>query len=1036
MPANGIVREAVMRIICPNCGVANSGDAHVCCGCGRVMVTAAGRPSPLRVSDVFVGRQRELAILGRKLGEALAGRGGLAMLVGEAGIGKTWVAHRFAGDAKRRGATVLTGCCFEGEWQPPYAPWSKALGEYARACGAERLSRDVGWGAAVLAPLVPEVEIVLAGIPVAAPLSPDEERFRLYNAMTQLLLTVAEEKALVVVLDDLQWADRDSLHLLRHIARFVQGARLLVVGVYREPEPGLGPQHPLMDALAMLCREVDHEQITIRGFSRDEVAEYLAQVSGHHVPQRLIKAIHEETGGNPFYVREIFRHLLEERKIRHQGDQWFTDGDISQMGIPDSVRQVVARRASRLSRETREMLSFAAGFTGAFDFLVVQALMGLHEDKLLNCIDEALEAGLIRVANVMPPTYEFSHALVRHVLYDELNPDRQARFHRRIAVALEHVYAGREAEHAAELAAQYYASADLAGADRGVRYALMAADQARASYSHERAVEFLRMARRLSTESEPAVRADILCKLTIAEAEALLLDEAGRSAQEALALLAEAQVEPRARARAEFLASAARVLKDGGASSAIWRPLVEMGLEFVGGERDLLWARLALLRDRYEIVSTGGFKGIRWLGADSDAVAIARADGDEDDYAQTLDPLDWRSREETDAVLALVRTWQRPTAIMRALDAVGRDLLKRHGAHREAAERYKELLEAGERYGSIPRQAEALLQLSIINIALGEFPLALQTTERAREMILRLGPAHELRFGEAALSAILAYFLDGDWPTLAAKMTQSVVSGQTAQNPRAVVAAGYAAIGHARAGNVDEVQRILEAVTPLVEQMDPRLYVHHAVITFGGSAVWETGSTEFAASYRNLALSLINAGFGEGILAHELTVARMAALLGDMDEASRYFAVARRKLEAGGLRPTRAIVDYDEALALIRAGSGNRAHILVLLNDAAAAFDVLGMGGWVQRAQTLRGSVASKTRRPLTRASPLFPDGLTSREVEVLGLLAAGKTSSEIAKELTLSVRTVERHIANVYGKTGAHGRASATAYAMRRGLA
>ena len=1024
----------MMRIICPNCGMANSGDAHVCCGCGQVMVTAAGEPSRLHVSDVFVGRQRELAILGRELDEALAGRGGLATLVGEAGIGKTWVAHRFAGDAKRRGATVLTGRCFEGEWQPPYAPWSTALGEYARACGAERLSRDFEWGAAVLAPLVPEIKTALTGIPLAAPLNADEERFRLYNAVTQLFLTVAEEKALVVVLDDLQWADRDSLHLLRHIARFVQGARLLVIGVYREPEPGLGPQHPLMDALAMLRREVDYEQITIRGFSRDEVAEYLAQVSGRRAPQRLIKAIHEETGGNPFYVREIFRHLLEERKIRHQGDQWFTDGDFSQMGIPDSVRQVVARRASRLSRETRQMLSFAAGFTGAFDFVVMQALTGLHEDKLLNCIDEALEAGLIRVANVMPPAYEFSHALVRHVLYDELNPDRQARFHRRIAVALECVYAGREAEHAAELAAQYYASADLAGADRGVRYALVAADQARASYSHERAVEFLRMARRLSTESEPAVRADILCKLAIAEAEALLLDEAGRSAQEALALLASVQAQPRA--RAEFLASAARALKDGGASSAIWRPLVEMGLEFVGDERDLVWARLMLLRDRYEIVSTGGLKGVRWLGAESDAVAIARANGDEDDYAQTLDPLDWRSREETDAVLALIRTWRRPTAIMRALDAVGRDLLKRHGAHREAAERYKELLEAGERYGSIPRQAEALLQLSIINIALGEFSLALQTTERARETILRLGPAHELRFGEAALSAILAYFLDGDWPTLADKMTQSLMSGQAAQNPRAVVAAGYAAIGHARAGNVDEVRRILAAVTPLVEQMDPRLYVHHAVITFGGGAVWETGSTEFAASYRNLALSLINAGFGEGILAHELTAARMAALLGDVDEASRYFALARRKLEAGGLRPTRAIVDYDEALALIRTGSGNRDRILRLLNDATAAFDVLGMQGWVQRAQALRGSVVRKMGRPVSRASALFPDGLTPREVEVLRLLAAGKTSSEIAKELTLSVRTVERHIANVYGKTGAHGRASATAYAMRHGLA
>ena len=235
-------------------------------------------------------------------------------------------------------------------------------------------------------------------------------------------------------------------------------------------------------------------------------------------------------------------------------------------------------------------------------------------------------------------------------------------------------------------------------------------------------------------------------------------------------------------------------------------------------------------------------------------------------------------------------------------------------------------------------------------------------------------------------------------------------------------------------GNEVEAKRLLASLTALLELMEPTMYVHHAAIVLGGSAVWEIGAAEFAAAYRRMSLDVMRSGFGDNTLPHEQTVARMAALLGDMAEANHWFAVARERTESAGLRPLRAISDYDEALALVRAGSADRERILALLDAALASFEPLGMGGWAKRALALKENVT--TTGLSTLPSRLVPsNGLTPREIEVLQLLASGKTNKGIAEALVLSPRTVEQHIAHVYGKIGARGRADATSYALRHGL-
>ncbi|MBI4317476.1 MAG: ATP-binding protein [Chloroflexi bacterium] len=178
----------------------------------------------------FVGRQQELDVLHKALDYAFEGRGGLCMLVGEAGIGKTGIAREFARYACQCGAMALWGSCLEGDWQRPYGPWIEALGGYVQAADPGDLRRYLGPKAATVAQLLPEVRLVFPDTPAPTPLSPDEERFRLYDAAIQFLLSLAKEHCAVLILDDLHWADRDSLLLLRYAARFLSRARLLVVG--------------------------------------------------------------------------------------------------------------------------------------------------------------------------------------------------------------------------------------------------------------------------------------------------------------------------------------------------------------------------------------------------------------------------------------------------------------------------------------------------------------------------------------------------------------------------------------------------------------------------------------------------------------------------------------------------------------------------------------------------------------------------------------------------------------------------------------
>jgi DNA-binding CsgD family transcriptional regulator len=968
----------------------------------------------------LVGRESELALLEAQLAAAADGLGSVVLLTGEAGIGKTRIIDAFVSRARNQNALVLLGRCYEGEGGRPYGPWTELLSEYAVSPGLDHLERLMGEEAEALGSLLPGLAGALPPTARMSAIRADDQRFRLHDAVAQLALRSAIQQPVLLVLDDLHWADGDSLWLLRHVARFARRGRVLLVVAYRESE--VEAQHPIAATLASIRHDAETMRLALGGLSFDETSALLGGIAGQSVPQAIVQRIFEHAEGSPFYTRELWRYLVEEGVLVKREGHWSTDHSLRQLGVPDGVRQVVGRRLARLSEPTRSLLHHACTFRGAFSFDLLRQLTGFDEPRLLDCLDEGLAAGLLRGAPGAADLYDFAHAIVRQTLYGEASPSRRARLHRRVAELLQSLQPRRGDEDAAEIAAQYWASASLPSAELGIPYALRAADQARARQAHQGAVEFLRMARDLSGDRPAAGQLDILQRLAVAEAEAILFDDASRTIEQVLDQRQDLD------GVVSFLESVSRALKEGGAPHETWEPLVDRALAMLGGRRDLVWARLVLLQDRYSEITHGVANVVQWVGQDGEAVAVARSLGNEDDWARTLDPLDWRTRSETEAAWTVVRGWTRPSAILHGLNAVARDLFYRHGDYVSAADRYRDLLDAAHTYGTLPSQAEALAQLSVTLSALGEFDEAERLLPQARQLVMRLGPEHRLHFVvNVGAPTAIAYFKGGDWARLATLSETYMAAPAAVRSPLGLMALACAAVASARVGNAPAAERLVDMLLPFCEQLDPRTYMLSHVVCITGVMTWELQLRRRAARVLHLARALVDVGATAGLPGGaDLTVARMSLLLGDLDGASTWFERARIAEDAAGQRPARAIVDLEEGKHWLGRGQADRARGYALIETAAAQFAALGMPPWSDAARQVLESKAGRAPRP---------DRLTTRELEVLRLLAQGQTTKEMADALVLSVPTVQRHLANIYLKIDARGRSDATAYALRQGI-
>ncbi|MCA1847051.1 MAG: AAA family ATPase, partial [Actinobacteria bacterium] len=355
-------------------------------------------PMPALLTDIgriFVGRAAELERLRQLWKEVVAGERRVALLAGEPGVGKTRLAAELAIRVHEEGGTVLAGRCDE-DLGVPYQPFVEALRHFVDHTPGPELTERLGRYGGELVRLVPEVADRVDGLAPPLQSDPEMERYRLFDAVAAWLCAASSEHPALLVLDDLQWAAKPTLLLLRHVFRAAEVTHLLIVGTYRDTE--LTYDHPLVEVVADLRREAGFNRLPIAGLDDLAVTAMVEQVAGQALDPEgfaLARTIFQETEGNPFFVREVLRHLAETDAIERRGTEWATRRPSDQIAIPEGVRDVVGRRLSRLSPLTNHALRVAAVVGAEFDVALVQAAGPVTEEDLLAALDEAVQARLV-----------------------------------------------------------------------------------------------------------------------------------------------------------------------------------------------------------------------------------------------------------------------------------------------------------------------------------------------------------------------------------------------------------------------------------------------------------------------------------------------------------------------------------------------------------------------------------------------------------------------------------------------------------------
>lgn len=465
-----------------------------------VATVADGQPQPPRSSQLgadsaapptapFVGREAVIGVLQQALDGALGGHGRLMLLVGEPGIGKTRTAEELSRHARQRGFNVLFSRCHESEGAPAFWPWVQLLRAYARSADPVGLRQRVGAIAPDVVHLLPELCSRSGTTEPPAPLESAEARFRLFDHVTRLLQAAAIEQPLALIVDDLHWADKSSLLLLQFLIREASDTPLLVAVTYRDTD--IGPQHALTDALGDLVRVPGCERIALSGLSEADVAQLLAHSAGGEPEPSLVRSVHEETEGNPFFVAEVVRLLMAERRPADA----LAIGPL-QGKVPPTVREAILRRLDRMSAECNRALRLASVIGREIPLSLLTACWRsakstsaanpVAKKALLQALDDARAARILEDAPA-PGSVRFVHALIRETLYDGLSSPERALLHASVAGELRRAHGKATGPHLNALAHHFIQATPLGNTRDALDYSLRAGHYAASQLAFEEA---------------------------------------------------------------------------------------------------------------------------------------------------------------------------------------------------------------------------------------------------------------------------------------------------------------------------------------------------------------------------------------------------------------------------------------------------------------------------------------------------------------------------------------------------------------------
>jgi DNA-binding SARP family transcriptional activator/tetratricopeptide (TPR) repeat protein len=480
----------------------------------------------LRPLTGLIGRESETEALRDALKRVSAGHGREVVLIsGEPGIGKSALAADLARSAFEQGGCVVLGRCDE-VLGAPYRPFQDALSHLVTHAHEDLVRAHVAAHGGELARLVPALARRLRELPPPQTSDPDTERYLLLAAAVGLLEEASSHAPVLLVLDDLHWADKPSLSLLRHLVANTSALRLLVVATYRDAE--LSASHPLNEAIAGLHRErAGVSTIELRGLDDTGVMAFMESTAGHeldHAGVGLAHQLYRETDGNPFFVAEILRNLSESGDIFvDDTGRWTAKDPEGALALPHSVRTVIGTRVARLGDEAMNVLSVASVIGRDFDLDLLAETTRVDQDELIDLLEDAQHAAVINEVPDAPGRYSFSHALVQHTLYDDLGATRRTRIHQAVGEAIERLYGENNEARIAELARHFLLATGPIDATKAISYAQRAGEAALAALAPDDAVRHFAQALELvghGVHVEAAVHIDLLLGLGTAQRQA------------------------------------------------------------------------------------------------------------------------------------------------------------------------------------------------------------------------------------------------------------------------------------------------------------------------------------------------------------------------------------------------------------------------------------------------------------------------------------------------------------------------------------
>jgi len=950
---------------------------------------------------VFISRQRELSELCRALEEARRRHGQIVLVSGEAGIGKTRLAQEFAAIAASRTVSVLWGRCVQGEASPPYWPWAQIIRSFAERCTVGTLRRVLGPAASHLNLIVPQI-----GEQLRIPSAPEIEtnRFQLFNAVHTFLQRASRQAPMLLILEDLHWADQNSLLLLELIAQELSGHSVLVVATYRDSEV----RPPLTQTFGELAR-VGVTRVALSGLSAEDTGQLIARISGGRPPPEMVDLVHARTGGNPFFVTEIARLPSVEARA-----------------VPDNVRAAIAQRLSRLSPLANQILVVASVIGREFELRVVAAVLSdAGEGRLLRALDEALQAVLIEpLPRHGDDCYHFKHELIRDAIYDSTSSARRARWHAAILHTLERLHGPLVDNVAAELATHAARAELLVGSATLVKYSRMAGEQKVAAHAFEDALpHFERAWRARYPVPLDAEGAAILFGLGCAQAATALRwnrQEGWSNLRRAIDYYLQAGDVGRAVAAATHPS----VLPEGvsGVSDVIEQVLarVPRGSTQEGWLRARLGAAVYFETADYGRARAAFDRALEIAAAHRDPALELRTLA----YETSVDHFDLRwpdALSKSRRVLKLARRIDDPHSETYARYRAAY-VLTHTGRTNEATVEVEANLTAAERLGDRGLLTDALFLASTLAHLTGEWREARAHSDRGlaltpRHLVLLHGRVHleyetgHEQEGGGYLQRLLEaesfagpYPLSGSFTAMALSQVAALSNRTTGFEP-ALAAARRILARPTSVPNAVLAARVSRGRWSIHDRLagDPE------------------ADLEFVDPFESIAPI-------QWWVVTARVLGALAHAAGQPRRASARFESALAFCRRSGYRPELAWTCFDYACALLDSGRReDRMKAASLLDEGEQIAENLGMPPLAARIAEFR----KRYRVRLDRK----PAGLTTRELEVLRLIAAGKANKEIAQALFISINTVAIHVAHVLAKSGASNRTEAAAYAARHHL-